>query len=514
MPAIQAWRRLSSRNKAAAVAAAIAIALAIAALARAATTPRLSLLYAGLDPAASGEILQALETMDVIAEVRGDAIYVPENRRDAMRMALARDGLPRQSQAGFEILDNLKSFATSSEMFDATYWRAKEGELARTIIAEPGVRSARVHLAIPKRSAFFRGETAPSAVVTVRMSIGRLDLERAQAVRVLIALAVPGLSPENVAVLDAAGGVVLAPGAIEENQRLIGKTTDREKALERDLIQMLEASVGAGNARVKVTLVVSDDQIVRQERVVDPDRRALVTSDSIQSSEEGSSARGVVTVASNLPEGDAGATTSPEQSTRNESSESVRYEVSEVKTEMVTPPGALRQVQVAVLINQPSSAGEGGSEVSAPRSEAEIEAIRQLVAAAIGFNDARGDVVTIQSLPFDRLEPAGTEASSDFIADVLQPNLIPALQLVIPALVTIILALFVLRPLLTMSDSEVTTVPRAAAAAPLAPEPSSPQIPTRPQAANLDELQRLAAEDQLATSAVLKSWLEQSEAVR
>lgn len=514
MPAIQAWRRLSSRNKAAVLAAAVAIALAVAALGRAATTPRLSLLYAGLDPAASGEILQALEGMDLTAEVRGDAIYVPENRRDATRMALARDGLPRQSQAGYEILDNLKSFATSSEMFDATYWRAKEGELARTIVAEPGVRSARVHLAIPKRPAFAREAAAPSAVVTVRMAFGRLDAERAQATRLLIALAVPGLSPENVAVLDAAGGVVLAPGAVEASQAMINNANDREKALERDLLQMLEASVGAGNARVKVTLVVSDDQVVRHERVVDPDRRALATSDSTQSSEQGTAASGVVTVASNLPEGDAGASTAPERSSRNESSESVRYELSEVKTEMVTLPGALRQVQVAVLINQPSPAGVDGGESSPPRSEAELEAIRKLVAAAIGYNESRGDVVTIQSLPFNKLEPAGTEAKRDFIADVLQPNLIPVLQLVIPALVTLVLALFVVRPLLTGDGAGLATAIAATAAPSLPAESPSPQALARPHATHIDELQKLAAEDQSATSAVLKSWLEQSEGAR
>lgn len=514
MPALRAWRRLSDRNKAVSVAVLIAIALAVAALGRAATTPRLSLLYAGLDAAASGEVLQALESLDVAAEVRGDAIYVPENKRDATRMALAREGLPNQSQAGFEILDDLKSFATSSEMFDATYWRAKEGELARTILAEPGVRSARVHLAIPKKTAFSRTDSAPSAVVTIRMSFGRLSVERAQAVRLLIALAVPGLSPDKVAVLDAAGGVILAPGAPEEAHGFSGKAMDREKAIERDLIQMLEASVGAGNARVKVTLVTSDDQVVRQERLVDPDKRALLTSDSMQTTEQGSEAAGVVTVASNLPEGDAAPSTSPAQSRRSENTENLRYEISEVKTEMVTLPGALRQVQVAVLINHAITQKEDGSAVLSPRTETELEAIRTLVAAAIGFNEARGDVVTIQSLPFDEPKPAGTEETGDFISDVVQPNLVPILQLVIPALVTLILALFVLRPLLSERDGALPAPRDAQSATLLGAAPSAPQQSARPEIAPFEDMQRLAAEDKNAASAVLKSWLEESEPAR
>lgn len=515
MPVSEVWRKLSLRNKAIAIAAAIAIALALAALARAATAPRMALLYAGLDPSASGEILQALETMDIGAEVRGDAIYVPERRRDATRMALAREGLPRQSQAGFEILDDLKAFSTSSDMFDATYWRAKEGELARTIIAEQGVRSARVHLAMPKRSAFARKETAPSAVVTVRMAYGRLDSPRAQAMRLLVALAVPGLSPDKVAVLDAAGGVVLAPGESDQSRLALSATNEREKELERDLAEMLEARVGPGNVRVKVTLTVSDEQVVRRERVVDPERRALLSSETTQISEQGAEAAGVVTVASNLPEGDAAASAAPAQSRRNENSEAARFELSEVKTETVSMPGALRQVHVAVLVNEAPRPAEGGAEAPAPRSPEELEALRKLVAAAIGFSQARGDVVTIESLPFDAPAPAGSEAADDFLADAVARNLVPVLQLVIPALVTLILGLFVLRPLLSGGKAGAASPAPAGQAPALAAEPAGAPPARIPQgAAPLEELNRIAAEQKDAASAVLKSWLEQPEPAR
>jgi flagellar M-ring protein FliF len=517
LPDFSAWRRLSDRNKVVAIAAAVAIAISIAALTRAATTPRMALLYSGLDPAASGEILQSLEAMDVRSDVRGDAIYVPEDKRDATRMALARDGLPRQSQAGFEILDDLKSFATSSEMFDATYWRAKEGELARTILAENGVRGARVHLAIPKRTAFVRSQAAPSAVVTVRMSYGRLDVERARAVRLLVALAVPGLSPDRVAVLDAAGGVVLSPGESDDAQGTLNKTSDRERALEQDLVQLLEARVGPGNARVKVTLAVSDEQVVRQERLVDPERRALATRESTEISEQGSDASGVVSVASNLPEGDATTTTTPSQSQRNESTEAARYELSEVKTETVTMPGALKQVQVAVLINQLAETSAEAAPTPTPRTEAELESLRKLVAAAIGFNETRGDVVTIESLPFDTPEAAGSEATSDFFVTAIRPNLIPILQLVIPAIVTLVLALFVLKPLLSNTNEAVTPAMGAAplsSPAGVAPAVAQLSAPSQKHDTPIDVLQRIAGEETGAASTVLKSWLEQSEPTR
>lgn len=513
MQFIDAWRSLPFRSKAVAAGALAAIALMLALLGRAATTPPMALLYSGLDPSASGEILEALEAMDVPSDVRGDAIYVPETKRDATRMALAREGLPRQSQAGFEILDELSGFSTSTDMFDAAYWRAKEGELARTILAERGVKSARVHIAVPKRSAFARDKIAPSAVVTAEMNRGRLDVQRAEAMRLLVALATPGLAPEQVAVLDAAGGVVLAPGAEDKGMLTGAGLSDRERALEQDLVNLLEARVGAGNARVKVALAISDEQTVRHERSVDPERRALATSETSEVSEQGTDGSGVVTVASNLPDGDAApAATAPAQSRRSENQATSRYEVSEVKTETVIMPGALRQVHVAVLINEPAAAGEDPAAEPPKRSADEIEALKKLVAAAVGFNEERGDVVTIESMAFDQPEPAGETATNAGIVDIARDNLIPILQLAIPAIVSLILALFVLRPLLA------TTKPGAEAAT--ATQGGTPQIAAAPIAAPLapatpiDELQRIASEQRPAASAVLKTWLEQTEPAR
>lgn len=516
MQFVESWRSLPVRSKALAAGAVGVIALMLALLGRAATTPSMALLYSGLDPSASGEILEALEALDIPSEVRGDAIYVPERERDATRMTLARDGLPRQSQAGFEILDGLNGFSTSSDMFDAAYWRAKEGELARTILAERGVKSARVHLAVPKRSAFSREKASPSAVVTAGLTRGRLDVERAQAMRLLVALATPGLSPDQVAVLDAAGGIVLAPDASVMTPLNNGTIDERERALEQDLVNLLEARVGPGNARVKVALSVSDEQTVREERIVDPERRALITSDTTETSEQGSDGSGIITVASNLPDGDAAAASpAPPQSRRSENQASSRYEVSEVKTETVMMPGALRQVHVAVLINDAAANSDGATPAASPRPDDEIEALRKLVAAAVGFNEARGDVVTIESLPFDQPSPGGEEATKDGLVGIVGDNIVPILQLVIPAAVSLILALFVLRPLLATS-SKTAAEPQLAARS---EQISAPQIAATPAisgtpATPLDELQRIATEQRTATSAVLKTWLEQSEPAR
>jgi flagellar M-ring protein FliF len=98
----------------------------------------MGLLYSGLDASVTGEIIDELDKRGTRYEIKGDAILVPQNDRDSVRFALARDGLPKQSVQGYELLDNVNGFSVTSEMYNAAYWRAKEGELTRTILAVPG----------------------------------------------------------------------------------------------------------------------------------------------------------------------------------------------------------------------------------------------------------------------------------------------------------------------------------------------------------------------------------------
>ena len=209
---IETWRALDLRRRAVLLAAVGLTFLAVFSLAQIATRPGMALLYSGLDPAAAGEVVGALEQMNVQAEIRGDAIYVPEDARDRVRLGLASQGLPRQGQAGYELLDGLSGFSATTDMFNAAYWRAKEGELARTILAASGVRAARVHIAVPNRRPFARSGAGTTASVTVTMAGGTLTQDQAMAIRYMTALAVPGLDPKQVAVIDSRAGMVLAPG--------------------------------------------------------------------------------------------------------------------------------------------------------------------------------------------------------------------------------------------------------------------------------------------------------------
>ena len=144
---ISIWKALDAKRRAIVAGATVAVFVAILAIAQFAGKPGMALLYAGLQGAAAGDVVAALEQEGVAFEVRGDSIYVDSTRRDSLRMVLAAQGLPANSGTGYELLDGLSGFGTTSQMFDAAYWRAKEGELARTILANPQIRTD----AVPER---------------------------------------------------------------------------------------------------------------------------------------------------------------------------------------------------------------------------------------------------------------------------------------------------------------------------------------------------------------------------
>jgi len=160
------WRTLSPRRRVIVAVATLGVFLGLLGLSRMAATPEMALLYGGLDDRRAGEMIQSLDAAGVAYEVRGNAIFVDTARRDALRMQLAAEGLLAGSAAGYEILDGLSGFGTTSQMFDAAYWRAKEGELARTILSGPGIRQVRVHIARPLAGGF-RRENDVTASVTV-----------------------------------------------------------------------------------------------------------------------------------------------------------------------------------------------------------------------------------------------------------------------------------------------------------------------------------------------------------
>jgi len=401
MNIINVWLALPLQKRILSITSVVATLALMYLMANIALKPKLSLLYSGLDPATAGDVIAKLEGMDVDYDVRGDSIFAESGRRDSLRLELAREGLPRQSVIGYELFDNLNSFAMSSDMFDTAYWRAKEGELARTILAMPNIRAARVHLGTQKASGFRDSASASTASVTISTSSG-VNGEQAKAIQFLTALSVVGLSPEDVAIIDTVRGLVAGPGLGTDMAMSGDGELERAGQLKQNLLSMLEARVGVG--------------------------------------------KGNVTVASNLPQGAAGGGTNNAE--RTDSTETVTYEISEVVRDMEITPGAIKRMTVAVLVSDQQNIGETGQITYDPRSEEELQTLRDLVAAASGLDEDRGDTLTVKSLPFDRpIEPELISKPS-VMEQFLDQYLWSTIQSLLLAIVILVMGLFVVRPLL------------------------------------------------------------------
>lgn len=525
---IAIWLALNLRKKAIVLGATLAMFLAVMGLARMAGTPQMVLLYAGLEGRTAGQIVAALDQRGVAHEVRGDSIYVDSNARDSLRMALAAEGLPAAGGAGYELLDSLTGFGTTSQMFDAAYWRAKEGELARTVLAVPEIKTARVHISQAPTGAF-RRDDRPTASVTVTTSTGSLAEGQARALKHLVASAVAGMRPEDVQIIDAVGGLI---AGADESDIGSGSASNRANEVRHNVERLLEARVGAGKAVVEVSIDMITEREQITERTFDPQGRVAISTETEERSDSATKPGGDVTVASNLPEGDSGAG-NPGSSQKSETKERVNYEVSETQRDLLRGPGGIRRLTVAVLVDGEAILAADGTTTWQTRSEEELSVLRELVASAVGLDEQRGDVLTLKSLQFSPVLELGTEAQASLLPPLGPINIMSAIQIGVLAVVALILGLFVIRPVLASgqraqaalpSSMEPLSLPSAPGSAALTGEIdddfSMPDMPMVGRRSNMEDavtedpatrLRRLIAERQTESIEILRGWLEHEE---
>jgi flagellar M-ring protein FliF len=450
------WQGLDTTRRVFVGGATILMFAAILALSSFASRSDMALLYAGLEGQRAGEVVTALEARNVPYEVRGDSIYVDAAKRDELRMSLAGEGLPATGGSGYELLDSLSGFGTTSQMFDAAYWRAKEGELARTIVSNPMIRSARVHIAAPSAQSF-RKENHPTASVTVVTAAGGLSPTHAKALKYLVSSAVQGMTPDDVSIIDSAAGLISTG-----DDAMNPAANDRAEELRKNVERLLEARVGYGNAVVEVSVQAVTEREAITEKRIEPESRVAISIDTEAKSDKADDTKpGAVTVASNLPQGDA-ANGGKSQSQSSETRERTNYEVSQTTREVVRNPGDIKRLTVAVLVDGVDGKDASGVATIVPRSDDELSALKELVSSAVGYDEKRGDVITIRSMAFEPIAESGTVAASGLFSSA-QLDVMQLIKLGVLAVVALILGLFVMRPIMAQ---------RAAAAAQLGDLPT------------------------------------------
>lgn len=515
---IELLKSFGPRKLAAAAAAALTTAAMVVSVAWFATRPDMTVLYAGLDPADAGQVLAAVEAMGIeaVPSNGGTAVSVPRGDVDRVRMALAEKGLPTTPGVGYELFDKADGFGLTTFMQKVNRLRAMEGELARTVSTIKGVDSARVHLVLPERESFSRSAPEPSASVMVRMK-GGLSLEptQARAIRHLVASAVPGLKPGSVTITDSDGRILLADG--ESDPAGKDSKSDMEERLQRVVEEILTARLGPGNVRVGVSVEVENAREVIRKESYDPNGRVVRSTQTIEDRQRSSEGSGEspVTVQQNLPGAELlfgeGQASSANTSERVE--ETVNYEISKETLERVAEPGALRRLSVAVLVNGSYVEAPDGSLTYVERTPEELASLEQIVKTAVGYDESRGDAVSIQSLQFAEVPEAGSDGDLS-AAEILAANAGQIGAWIVAGLVAVLAFLFVIRPLMRLLTEQAATPPAAAAAAETAPvdmpQPEAATVAAPPsRELLLQELHELVDENLEETAAVLRAWIQE-----
>lgn len=417
--------------------------------------PAYETLYVGLERADVNQIGLVLGEAGIGFDVASDGstVLVEAGKTAQARMLLAEKGLPTSTNAGYELFDNVGSLGLTSFMQQVTRVRALEGEIARTIQSIQGIRAARVHIVLPERGNFRREEQRPSASVVIRA--GSLDGQRsAPAIRHLVAAAVPGLSTDNVTVLDS-NGTLLASGDDPANTALTrSMEIERTVAMgtEENIRRALASYLGSENFRASVRATVNTDVRQIEETIFDPDSRVERSVQVVRSANSANqtSASSPTTVEQNLPEENAEPGDGPQSSEQSERrEETTNYELNSKRIATVSNGYSVSRLSIAVVVNQ-ARLGEIVGENATPEQLRErVSEIEALVASAAGFDKARGDVITVSAVEF---------LGGDEMAGDAEPGLLDSLgrhtgTLINAAafiLVAFLVAWFGLRPLTGM----------------------------------------------------------------
>jgi flagellar M-ring protein FliF len=506
MEFVKTLRALSLPKQIAVAGAVLGIVAIMTVMFQGATHKPMVLLYSGLDAARAGEVIEELEKRGIKYDVRGEALFIPEPVRDELRLALARDGLPRQAIQGYELLDGVNGFSVTSEMYNASYFRAKEGELTRTILSMPGVEAARVHIGANLKSGFARRQSEQTASVTV--STHRpLSKPQAESIQYLVALAIAGLNPASVVVIDSGDGIIAGPNA-QSSAAFPTSSLPEQRQLEQKVLQMLEARVGIGNARVSATIDVAREIRRSSEVRYDPESRIVRSRKTQDKSESRQGGNGALTVASNLPQ-EAGGGQGGSTNEIQDSSEFIDYALNEVRTEIEQLPGRVERVTIAVLLNEGAFNFDPSTANYQQQLDRAIQNIRQLVTTAAGLDTERGDLISVEVMPFAVVEDAELIAKPTLLETMMERYLWSAIQVLILGVIITVLGFGVVRPIFSQQASrdldDETRVSEDTA--------DSVTMVADPNVSPFDYLREYSSQREEDTAALLQAWLDEDNKV-
>jgi flagellar M-ring protein FliF len=447
----EVWARMKFGQKMSLAIALVATLGIIAALVVYGSQPEYAVLFSDLKPADAQTIVEKLKTQNVQYQLSNNStvVSVPAERVAELRLLMASSGTLAGGHVGFDIFDRT-SFGATEFTQQVNYQRAIEGELARTLEAMDEVESARVHVTQPHDSVYADKAERAKGSVMLRMKQGRaLSRERTEAVVSLVASAVEGLDPADVAVMDTQGRLLSSSASggksgmgdastfsshLEASRKFEAETAGR-------IVSLLEPLSGIGRVRADVAASLDFSQTEQTEERYDPKSQVVRSQQNTQEvrNANGSVSAGVAGVRSNDPTArNPPAPTSSNAAGDQRAATTTNYEINKTVIHTVGGGGKISRLSVSVVVDYKNVSG-----TLVTRSPEELKKMQDLVAAAVGIDENRGDQIVVQTIPFDQPSveihnPTWLEKHSDIVRTGIKYGAI--------AIATILLLLFVVRP--------------------------------------------------------------------
>ncbi|MCK5386053.1 MAG: flagellar M-ring protein FliF [Gammaproteobacteria bacterium] len=383
-------------------------------------TPNYTRLPGQLSGQTLNDVISVLErnTIRYNVDPGTGSVMVDSSKVNEAKLKLAAENLSLTSGHGFEMIEKDQGFGTSSFLQKARYKRAIEGELARTITSMRSIQSARVHLALPKESAFIRNKQEASASVFISLVPGHsIEKNQISAITNLVASSISSLKTSQVTIVDDKGKLL----SNAESADMMGLTTSQldytrniEKTFVARIERMLNPIVGLGNVRAQVTAEVDFTQTESTQETFNPDLSAVRSEQSSEEQSQGSSQGGIPGALSNQPPANAtapqqanqqaGATTQ-QGSNRTSRRNTKNYELDKTISHTRNRAGSIKRLSIAVVLNNKTTTTGKDNEVKElPYTQQELDRITTLVRETVGFNVLRGDSVNVINVPFTKIE--------------------------------------------------------------------------------------------------------------
>ncbi|HET7266956.1 MAG TPA: flagellar basal-body MS-ring/collar protein FliF [Oleiagrimonas sp.] len=445
------------------IAAAVALGVAIVLWSRG---PNMGLLYTGLAQKDAADIVQALQTNQVSYKLgsNGTSIFVPAGDVDSLRLRLASQGMPQGSASSRAIATPDSAFGMSDTAEATRNRQLLEQDLERTIASLQSIRSARVHLALPKPSAFIRDNDQPSASVLVELYQGRqLSQSQVAAIVHLVAASVPNLAPSHVSVVDQQGQLLTggANGSGDDIDNTRMRLTARvENTYAQRVEAILSPLVGAGHVHAEVHVDMDFKHTRLASEVYGKDKQALRSEQVSSETHTGEASTGAIPGAlSNQPPAtvqqataanpgsasSVAAASGPGTPTDTSNHATRNYEVDRTISYTNNPAGDISRLSVAVIVDNKQVPGKDGKLESVPLSKAELTHLTELAQSAVGFDAKRGDVVSVVNAPFLRPSEIDGPQAPPFWQ---RPGVMDLIKQGLGVLAALLLAFGLLRPML------------------------------------------------------------------